>query len=258
MAIQELGHMVPLEKDITYQDALLDGVCSLIQEKVKSRGVATIGVEGPPIYVSPHPDRRSQQWDSDAFRNGWQITDSLFSKLIPLTGNLQHWMLVDDYNRADEPFNGRHMKTLAPTVRSIREQLGNLSVLTSPTLNRRQIYLESGFVDPNRRSNQCSDLDSDFQLRKLLFSAKMEPHLSSLQLVVHPDDFKQQQCLTLANLLGQMKRNPPFSNLSKEERRKFIEQTYIHLWVTTEGKLEGATQPYWDGQKFVFKKLGQI
>lgn len=236
------------------QEASFAVVNNLVQDQIKTRGITTIGIEGSPIYAFPNPLRRSQHWDSDAFKSGWEITDRLFSELSSLDIDLHHWLLVDDYNTAEGVSARRGV--FAPTIRSIRETLQFPTILQ--TIDRGHIFLESHFVNPNRTFNRCSNLDADFQLQKFRNSAQAGTLQNNLQILVHPEDFRQQQSLMFVNLLGAMKKDHIFQSLSKDERRNLIEKTYLHVWITQDGSVNSVTKPYWDGQKFELEEMEEL
>lgn len=220
--------------------SLGDRITERLAQEASRADSRVIVVEGPPLYLWPHPDFPVQDPTHPSFVAGWELLDRIGAE-IP-DDSFQHWKLVDDYNnRPDDD-----------QVPVITEPVGSLFSDAAPRLKADRVFWESEFVDPSSLRNGCSNLDAAFQYQKLEAATDHTDLLRApLMLVVHPSEFVPQQRQMLSHLLGHMKQEP-FARMPKADRRAFIEETYRHVWISTEGHIEAYTRPVWDGNGFSF------
>lgn len=220
--------------------------------------------EGSPIYLYPNTDAgyMSQAWDHEGLLQGWTLVTSVCDALeSSQTTRPRPFVLIDEFNNLPEGYTNRDfMQRFARFIQS-SPVIEASPIAKSGIGDSAAIYrLESEYTRPDDPSfNVCSTLDAQFQKEKFLFE-RDDPQLSlaklrsTLLVVAHPVEFKHQQSLMLASLLGEMKK-PPFHRMSKEERRTAISELYMHVWLDDGGNVESVTRPVWDGDKFAHQEL---
>ncbi len=220
-----------------------------------SAGKVAVILEGPPLYLWPHPDLPTQTWHHPSVRNGWRIVDTL-EGVIP-HDVLHHMVLIDDFNNIEGEVTEEIIAERLAALRETVNEIGSSSVFSDRPFQVRR-HRESDFVRDDREST-CSYLDAGFQRQKLLLQHKAaeEQGVSlseTLSIVIHPHTFQRQQSAMLGHLLGEMKR-PPFDSIPKKDRRRYIEDTYRHVWLDDGGRVDSVTRPIWEGNKFVHTRL---
>lgn len=205
-------------------------------------------IEGPPVYLWPDRRSPSQDWSSPQFQSGWIFTDYFVNTTSSLTNQ---WMLLDEIHNTPYGFDPKNNLGI---LNQFTSQIKNLP-FDLPTLRQSdQVFLEGDFLR-KVGSDSCSKLDAAFQLTKI--DTYTYDSLQPLLVLVHPEEFVSQQKSMLTELLGQMKNNYNFSSMTKDDRRKFIEQTFFHVWTDGNGELSGITKPQWSERagKFVFAQV---
>lgn len=217
---------------------------NFLVSQLNSKGQSQLIIEGPPVYLWPDRRSPSQDWSSPQFQSGWIFTDYFVNTT---DGLANQWMLLDEIHNTPSSFDPKNNLGI---LNQFTSQIKNLPY-DLPTLRQSdQVFLEGDFLR-KVGSDSCSKLDAAFQLTKI--GAYTQP----LLMVVHPEEFIGQQKSMLTELLGQMKNNSNFSSMTKDDRKKFIEQTFFHVWTDGNGELSGITKPQWSERagKFDFAQV---
>jgi hypothetical protein len=245
------GFFKPEVKALGHEEKVL----RYIEQEAESRTVVI--PEGSPIYLYPFEDRESQQWTSPAFVNGWKIVNDL-SRRLPAE-KTKHFILVDDYNNRPEGATKNDLREQLLKMGQSSEILAQSPIFSNngnfqhaPTYR----FLESKFTESNS-SNQCSELDAAFQSQKIILQLE-SGKLSigeidrALLVVVHPEDFKQQQQMMLRSLI----KESPFQQIPEpKQRRDIISNMYRHVWLDNTGQVTGVTHPVWRKKNFEHKNI---
>lgn len=226
---------------------------ALVEQEARHRG--EIVTEGPPIYLRPLPGSTAD-YDHPTFQQGWKFTARAQGRLS--SRRPRHFVMVDDVNipKGEFPLATDDIIEAFGVAPGLR----GLELLQEGKVDG--YFRESSFTTGIPENDQCSDLDSRFQMEKIWAITKglsAEEAVSAIRtamfLVVHPVDFQLQQSAMLSKLLGQFKADPVLSKISKEDRRRIVEDLYVHVWVDDSGKVVSVTRPSWNGQKFVNEQI---
>ncbi len=198
-------------------------------ETVLQRRPDYIILEGSPIYF--HPEHPSQHWESIEFQRGWEIAAQIWDAALGAEIPVSHWVLADNYNNRPDPSAYRFE---FPEELAGHEHFNQLEI--------DHLFYESDFAETGKDS--CSRMDAQFQIRKL-----EEAYMSGarpLVISVHPESFQSQQIAMFDFLQSEIKRGEVFAGVPKGERKRFLEETFMHVWVNEFGEVSSITQPKWN------------
>jgi len=228
---------------------------SLVLKEIDRLGIHRVGFEGCPIYAFPSSrlELKSQQYESEEFKNGWKLGDRLITQLHRDNPGLtiHHWVMVDDVNGIEGVPLRRDI--FDRTIAAINRKIGLIEILKNTDPERS--FLESQFIKDTK--DECSILDARFQMLQITDAIKNIDPLQSILLKIHPIGFQFQQALMFQHMLKEMKTDFLFSKRSKQVRISLIESLFVHIWIDDEGKVSDITMPKFQesNSQFAFQKV---